>query len=341
MSENLVARFDVGLFDLDGVCYLGPNPVIHAPENIREAIGAGMRQAYVTNNAGRTPAAMAAQLDSLGIPATAANVISSGQVGARMLAQRIPPGSKVLVLGTDALRADVQREGLLVVESSDDEPVAVIQGFSPEIDWLRMSEAALAIRAGALYLATNLDSTIPRDRGLMIGNGSIAAAISNSTGVIPLSAGKPEPEIFEIAARMMKAERPFAIGDNLDTDIQGAVAAKMPVLHVLTGLATARDVVLAPAIQRPTFLADDLRSLNEPYPEINHDGHTVVVEDTRAWWDGTMHVEKKGEELRLPNVLGMNVYRALAHAAWEAADRGVPLETLGEAIPEFNVSREV
>lgn len=162
MPKALVSRFDVGLFDLDGVCYLGKQAVRYAPESIRQAVDGGMRQAYVTNNASRAPEDVAAQLVGLGIPATAATVVNSAQVGARMLRQHVDEGSKVLVLGAEALRDEVRKVGLVVVETADDEPAAVIQGFYQEACWRDLSEAALAIRAGALYVATNLDKTIPR-----------------------------------------------------------------------------------------------------------------------------------------------------------------------------------
>lgn len=336
MSETLVSRFDVGLFDLDGVCYLGKEAVKYAPESIREAIAGGMRQAYVTNNASRAPQAVAEQLVGLGIPATKETVVNSAQVGARMLRQHVAEGSRILVLGAEALRDEVRNVGLVVVESADDEPAAVIQGFYQDACWKDLSEAALAIRAGALYVATNLDKTIPRERGLMVGNGSMVLAVVNSTGVTPLSAGKPEPEIFRIAAQMVQAERPFAIGDNLDTDIQGAVAAQIPALHVLTGLATARDICLAPATHRPEFLADDLRALHEPYPDIETHGEWTVVRAARCRWNG-ISFELPGASLE--GVLDLDSYRALAHASWRAADAGVDLTVLAEALPELSVQR--
>ena len=336
MGETLVSRFDVGLFDLDGVCYLGQKAVDYAPESIRRAINGGMRQAYVTNNASRAPQEVAAQLVGLGIPATEDSVINSAQVGARMLRQHVAEGSKILVLGAQALRDEVRKVGLVVVESADDEPAAVIQGFYPDACWKDLSEAALAIRAGALYIATNLDKTIPRERGLMVGNGSLVLAVANSTGVTPLSAGKPEPEIFRIAAQMLQARRPFAIGDNLDTDIQGAVAAGIPALHVLTGLATARDICLAPVTHRPDFLADDLRSLHEPYPDIEFEGEWTVVRQARCRWIGTAF-DLPG--LASSDVLDLDSYRALAHTAWRVADTGFDPNTLAGALPEFSVHR--
>ena len=336
MEETLVSRFDVGLFDLDGVCYLGNEAVEYAPESIRKAIADGMRQAYVTNNASRAPKEVAQQLVALGIPATEETVVNSAQVGARMLRQHVEEGAKVLVLGAQALRDEVRKVGLVVVESADDEPAAVIQGFDPNTCWAALSEAALAIRAGALYIATNLDKTIPRERGLMVGNGSMVLAVSNSTGVTPLSAGKPEPEIFRNAAEMLQAQRPFAIGDNLDTDIQGAVAARIPVLHVLTGLATARDICLAPATHRPDFLADDLRALHEPYPTVETDGDWFAVRGARCRWNGTGFEFGEGS---VEGPMDLDSYRALAHAAWRAADSGVSALVLAESLPELSVRR--
>lgn len=151
-----------------------------------------------------------------------------------------------------------------------------------------------------------------------------------------MSAGKPEPEIFRIAAQMAHAERPFAIGDNLDTDIQGAVAAGIPVLHVLTGLATARDICLAPPSHRPNFLSDDLRALHEPYPSIELQGEWTVVRGARCRWNGTAF---ELPEAAVNGVLDLDSYRALAHAAWRAADTGIDMAGLASAIPELSVRR--
>lgn len=348
MHSALVSQFDVGLFDLDGVCYLGKEPVVYAPESISTAVQAGLRQAYVTNNASRAPGVVADQLRSLGIPATAESVVNSAQVGSQMLYEHVGAGAKVLVLGAQALRDEVEARGLVVVESADDKPDAVIQGFYESVNWTDLSEAALAIRQGALYVATNLDATIPRERGLMVGNGSLAQAITHTTGVVPLSVGKPEPEIFQIAAKMLKAKNPLAVGDNLDTDIQGAVAAHLPVLHVLTGLASARDICLAVPAQRPTYLADDLRTMLEPYPEVIADGNTVTVGGASARWTGNGFdvTTEAGKALTIDGhesstlVLKLDSYRALAIAAWRAADQGTAREKLEELIPEIKVERD-
>lgn len=364
-DQTLAERYDVGLFDLDGVCYLGNEAIEHAPEEVARAVAGGLRHVYVTNNASRTTDDVARHLAALGFPAVAADVVTSAQVGADIAARRCGEGAKVLVIGGAGLVRAVEERGLKIVHSADDGPDAVLQGFFQDVTWHDLSEAALAIRAGALYIATNLDLVIPRERGLMVGNGALVGAVSLSTGVKPISGGKPEPEIFLAAARGLDSRKPLAIGDNLDTDIKGAVSAGIDCLHVLTGLASARNICLAPPEVRPTFLCDDMRGLNEPYPEVLievgdgrsrqtgdeliDDGEeigfgavakagTVTVGSAQARWteSGVRLFGEREIDVAGGATLNLDEYRALVHAAWKAADAGADLDA---AVGEITVVR--
>lgn len=364
-DQTLAEQYDAGLFDLDGVCYLGNEAIEHAPEEVARAVASGLRHVYVTNNASRTTGDVARHLASLGFPAVAADVVTSAQVGADIAAKRCGEGAKILVIGGAGLIGAVEERGLKIVHSADDGPDAVLQGFFQDVTWHDLSEAALAIRAGALYIATNLDLVIPRERGLMVGNGALVGAVSLSTGVKPISGGKPEPEIFLAAARGLDSRKPLAIGDNLDTDIKGAVSAGIDCLHVLTGLASARSICLAPPEVRPTFLCDDMRGLNEPYPEVlietgggrsrqtgggRVDGGedvgsgdaakagTVTVGLAQARWteSGVRLFGEKEIDVAAGATLNLDEYRALVHAAWKAADAGADLDA---AVGEITVVR--
>ena len=152
-----------------------------------------MRLAFVTNNAARPPSAVVAHLIELGIPAEVEEVITSAQTAAHYLARRLAPGSPVLVVGTTGLTEALQEHGLTPVFSADDRPLAVVQGYSPELDWRQLAEGAIAIRHGAQWVATNLDATVPSPRGPLPGNGSLVAALRHATGVDPVSTGKPDP----------------------------------------------------------------------------------------------------------------------------------------------------
>ncbi|HEY7812674.1 MAG TPA: HAD hydrolase-like protein, partial [Nakamurella sp.] len=219
------------------------------------------RTVVVTNNASRSPSEVAESLSGMGFGITAANVVSSPQAAAAMLADSHPAGARVLVVGAQALCDAITDVGLTPVRAATDDPVAVVQGHSPDTGWHNLAEACIAIRGGADWVATNTDSTLPTDRGLLPGNGSMVAALVTATGLTPRVAGKPARPLLDAAAHRVGAARPLVVGDRLDTDIAAAVAADMPSLFVLTGVSTPTDLVAAGPDLRPTWVSADLRGL--------------------------------------------------------------------------------
>jgi HAD superfamily hydrolase (TIGR01450 family) len=309
------ATYDVALLDLDGVVYIGAAAAPHAVASLDEARRAGMRTAYLTNNASRTPEDVAAQLASLEVAATADEIVTSAQAAAALLAERLGSGDTVLVAGADALRDAVAAVGLRVVTSADDEPRAVVLGYDPTLDYSRLAEAALAIRRGAAFVASNLDATLPTPRGLLPGMGSLAALVSTATGQQPEAAGKPARPLFDISVERTAAKRPLVVGDRLDTDIEGARRAGIPSMVVMTGVATLLDLATAPPERRPDLLASDLRGLNRPHPAAR-DGHCG---DAVAEYDSATKqivVRQRGND-DLDETLA-----AIATAAWQALDDG-------------------
>src|SRR5215472_7834325 len=267
-DEPPASRYDVALLDLDGVVYLGGHPIPGAAEALGKAAAAGMRLAFVTNNASRTPAAVAAQLTALGVPARAQEVITSAQAAARLLAERLPPGAPVLVVGGIGLRWAVRERGLRPVSVASERPAAVVQGYSPDISYSLLTEGTLAVQAGALFVVSNADRTLPTARGRQPGNGAMSRVIATATGQEPLVAGKPEPPLHADSVARTGARRPLVVGDRLDTDIEGAVRVGADSMLVLTGVTHPVDAVLAPPHQRPSYLAADLSGLLTPHPPV-------------------------------------------------------------------------
>jgi HAD superfamily hydrolase (TIGR01450 family) len=268
-SERAPAEvYDVALLDLDGVVYLGAAAVPGAAEALAEARRRGMRLAFVTNNASRSPSAIAAQLAGLGVPATSAEVVTSAQAAAHLIADRLPPGAPVLVVGGIGLRIALRERGLRPVSTAAERPAAVVQGYGPGIDYSVLAEAGLAVRAGAWYVASNVDATLPTARGIQPGNGSLVQVIVTATGTKPVVAGKPEPPLHSEAVARAGARRPLVVGDRLDTDIEGAVRVGADSMLVLTGVTRPADAVLAPRHRRPTYLAQDLVGLLGPHPAV-------------------------------------------------------------------------
>jgi HAD superfamily hydrolase (TIGR01450 family) len=330
----LSQRFDLALIDLDGVTYRGPEPVAHAAASLASARADGMGLTFVTNNASREPEEVAAQLNALGIDAGPSEVATSAQAAAAVLATRLPPGARVLVVGGPGLLAAVRAAGFAVVTSADDVPDAVVQGFAPDVSWRELAEAAYAVALGAWHVVTNRDMTLPNERGLAPGNGALVAAVVAATGVQPLSAGKPEPTMFRLVAERRGSNRPLVVGDRLDTDLAGARAAGFPGLHVFTGVSSARDAVLAAVDERPSFIGADLRSLLVPHP--------VPERGPNGWWvcaGAAARVVSGALELDpvpLPDGgVSVGTVRSACAAVWSAADDDVRVDA--NRVPDLRV----
>ena len=253
--------YDAVLLDLDGTVIRGAEAVPGAPDVVNELRQAGRAVQFITNNASRAPEEVAKHLTALGIRTAPEEVVTSGQAAAALLVTQLPAGAAVLVVGAEALVAAVRLVGLRPVAAASEQPVAVVQGHSPETGWARLAEACLAIRGGAVWIACNIDRTLPTERGLLPGNGAMVAALQVATDREPTVAGKPARALLDTAVDRVGAQRPLMVGDRLDTDIAGAQAAGLDSLLVLSGVADAVALLAAPPEQRPSHLGADLRVL--------------------------------------------------------------------------------
>lgn len=318
--RTLATRYDVALLDLDGVVYVGKHAVDGVPDALARAREAGLRLAFVTNNAARPPEAVAEHLRALGIPAEPAEVITSSQAAAHYLADRLPTGAAVLVVGTTGLVEALRERGLTPVSSADDDPAAVVQGYSPDLDWKQLAEGAVAIRRGVPWVATNLDPTVPSPRGPLPGNGSLVAALRQATGVEPVATGKPDPTMHRESVQRSKAQRPIVVGDRLDTDIEGAAAVGCDSLLVLSGVTSAADLIAAGPEHRPNYLAPTLAGLL-----VEHPGVDVTADGARCgqWLarasSGTLVLVRTASGADSCAGDELDALRALCVAAWSAA----------------------
>ena len=333
----LAERYDAALCDLDGVLYLGDDPVPHAAAAVAAARAAGQRFAFVTNNASRAPATVAERLTRLGMPAEPGDVVTSGQAAGRTLAERLSPGSTVLVVGTEALADEVRavwmRPVRTVAEAGPDGPDAVVQGLAPATSWSDLSEAAVALHGGALWVAGNTDLTLPTSRGQLPGNGAFVEVLVRITGRQPLVSGKPDPALHRVSVERVGAERPLVVGDRLDTDVLGAVRGDADSLLVLTGVTDVSTLLAAPLGSRPTFVGRDLRSLLRAHPQVEVEGESarcgaaVALVDA----DGSLRCDALGSSASARSAGGHEDYgdggdddalRALASLAWSLTDAG-------------------
>lgn len=253
--------YDAVLLDLDGTVICGAEAVPGAPDVVNELRQAGAAVQFITNNASRAPDEVAKHLTVLGVRTVAEEVVTSAQAAVALLAAQLPAGGAVLVVGAEALIVEVRSVGLRPVAAAAERPVAVVQGHSPETGWVRLAEACLAIRDGAMWVACNGDLTLPTERGLLPGNGAMVAALRAATDQEPTVAGKPARPLLDMAVDRIGARRPLVVGDRLDTDIAGARAVGFDSLLVLSGVADSVALLAAPPEQRPSHLGVDLRVL--------------------------------------------------------------------------------
>ncbi|KPM54594.1 haloacid dehalogenase [Frankia sp. R43] len=348
-SRTPASMFDVALMDLDGVVNRGERAVPHAAAVIEAAAVDGMRTVYVTNNALRTPETVAARLTGFGVAAGPTDVVTSAQAAAHVLAERLPAGAKVLVAGGAGLWEAVRAEGLSPTSSAADEPAAVVQGFDPEMTYARLVEAVLAVRAGAWWVASNTDLTVPTERGLAPGNGALVAFVRAATEAEPVVTGKPELAMHAESVRRSGARNPIIVGDRLDTDIEAGTRSATPTLLVFTGVTGPAELFAAPPWHRPTFVAADLRGLRRTQPavEVRDDSSrcgawACVLDGTTLRWHPAADDGRAGRSTNTNTNTntgagagddGLDALRAACALAWAAADAGRTLTALADERP--------
>lgn len=328
MAERaLVDDVEVVLLDLDGTVYAGSRPVPGAAAAVAACRERGVPLRFVTNNASLPPQEVADHLARTDVPASADEVRTSSQAGALVVRRRCGEGARVLVVGGPGVAHACREAGLEPVTSADDAPVAVLQGFGPDVGWAQLTEAAYAIRAGATWVATNTDTVLARERGLALGNGSLVAAVRTATGAEPVVAGKPQSPLLEAAA---DGRRALVVGDRLDTDVAGARAAGMSSLWVATGVDDVRALLAAVPEQRPDHLGADLGALLQPPAPVERTDARGEV----AWRCGDAVVTRSAQGL----VAGaggepVDLLRAASAARWELGDVVVTEDLLSRLAP--------
>jgi HAD superfamily hydrolase (TIGR01450 family) len=360
-ARPLTELYDVALLDLDGVVYIGSHAVSGAAEALAAARDAGMRLAFVTNNAARPPHVVATHLTELGIPATVEEIVTSAQAAAHYLSDRLPRGARVLVVGTTGLDEALQERGLVPVADAHGPVDAVVQGYSPDLTWRQLAEGAIAINRGVPWVATNMDPTVPSPRGRLPGNGSLVAALRHATGVEPIVTGKPDPTMHRESVQRSRAQRPIVVGDRLDTDIEGADAVGCDSLLVLSGVTAPREALAAPPGRRPTYIAADLAGLLLAHPGPRVGDNSAAC---GGWRAVVRKAEGGGQRLTLRTTsrtdlaIGsrdeddLDALRALCAALWasEPADAGdaesggwraARVETEGDDATEMRRTEEV
>jgi HAD superfamily hydrolase (TIGR01450 family) len=312
-ERPLDQTYDLAVLDLDGVVYVGDHAVPAAVEGLETARSHGMHLAFITNNASRPPAEVAAHLRELGVPADDSDVVTSAQAAARLVAGQVPAGSQVYVIGGPGLHEALQELGLEPVTVPDRRPAAVVQGYGPDMPWRQVIDGAILVKEGLPWVASNMDLTVPTPRGAGPGNGALVNLVAEYSGRRPQVAGKPERPLFEETSARVGGRRPLVVGDRIDTDIDGAHTVGWDSLLVMTGVSTVHELASLPPRSRPTYIGADLGCLGLAVPELRTDEAGCHVRGwTAAVEHGRLRIEGEGDR--------HDWWRAAAAALWTHVD---------------------
>ncbi|HEX9838135.1 MAG TPA: HAD-IIA family hydrolase [Anaerolineales bacterium] len=250
------------ILDMDGVIWKADASIGDLPSIFKRIRERGLKYVFATNNSTRTSEQYAARLQEFGVEAEPWQVITSSQAVAHVVAQKFPRGTKVFMLGEDGLRLPLEAEGFEIVSVENAlQAEVLVMGFDRGINFAKGSEAALLVRKGIPFYATNMDKTFPTPRGQIPGAGAWISVITTATGIQPIVAGKPFPFLMEFALEKLgtKQEETLVVGDRLETDIAAGQAVGSPTALVLSGVSTKEQAeAWSPP---PTIIAESLSEL--------------------------------------------------------------------------------
>jgi 4-nitrophenyl phosphatase len=251
------------VFDADGTLYRGEAVLPGAAEFIADLRRLGVPWLVATNNSTTPVAGVAVRLTRMGIPATVDDVLNSSQVAAAYVAREMP-GASVFMVGEAGVCEALLEAGVALTDDWQAAD-AVVVGLDREVTYARLRDAALAIRRGARFVATNPDCTLPTEQGLVPGAGSVIAFLEIATDVQAHVIGKPSPDIFRHALARLgtPAALTAAVGDRPETDISGAQAAGLRTIGVLTG--ASRAEAFAAMETPPDWVFEDMVGLRRVY----------------------------------------------------------------------------
>jgi 4-nitrophenyl phosphatase len=258
------------IIDMDGVLWHGNQAVPGLTDFFQILHDKNLPFILATNNASHTPQQYVSKLAEMGVAIEPKEIMTSALATAMYLTEHMDPAqTRVFVVGEDGAIQALQEQGFTLTGLYEiNGPTSkgadvVVCGKDHTLTWDKLATATLNIRAGAKFIGTNDDNTLPTELGLIHGNGAILAALQTATGVSPTIIGKPEPIMYQQAISRLGADlsETIAIGDKLETDILGAIRTGIRSLMVLGGVSTEADLKVSE--YQPTWVMQDLRAVTE------------------------------------------------------------------------------
>lgn len=287
--NEFIDRFDVFLLDCDGVIWSGDHVFEGVVETLELLRSRGKKTVFVTNNSTKSRQEYLKKFTGLGIPSNVEEIFGSAYSASIYISRILklaPPKNKVFVIGEAGIESELRSEGISFIGGTDPayrrdatpedfkgladgslldpEVGCVLAGLDFHINYLKLSHALQYLRRGAVFLATNVDSTFPMSHGFFPGAGGISMPLVYATGQKPVALGKPSQAMMDAVEGkfQLNRERTCMVGDRLDTDIKFGVDGKLGgTLAVLTGVSKKEQWEAIDAVAVPTYYIDRLSDL--------------------------------------------------------------------------------
>ncbi len=255
-----VSQLTTFLIDLDGVVYRGDELVPGAKEFITWLNANQKKYLFLTNNSFASESQVIAKLARLGIPSDGSHVLGAGQAAVKYIAHRFP-GARVYVIGEQPLFDLVHEHKLELANADATKTDVVLVGLDRSFDYKKLTEAVLAVRAGAAFVAINRDPLLPIAGGFVAGCGTMVGAIEAGSAVTPEVVGKPQPKLLQEAMLLLGSgpAETVMIGDGLEIDILAGARAGTHTLLVFSGKDT--PISLAKSSIKPDYVYDNLAAV--------------------------------------------------------------------------------
>ncbi len=247
---------------MDGVIWKGDAPIGDLAAIFKRIRERGLKFVFATNNGTKTPEDYQKILAGFGVDVDAAQIVTSALGIAFILSQKYRLGTKIFVIGEEGIRVALEEKGFEIVGVEDaPQAEAVVMGIDRGVNFQKIAEATLLVRAGRPFYTTNTDRTFPTPRGEIPGSGAWVSVVSMATRTDPIVAGKPFPYLMELALERLGTlkEEALVVGDRLETDIAAGQAVGCPTALVLSGVGTREEA----KDWNPTIIAESLGKLVE------------------------------------------------------------------------------
>ncbi len=228
---NEFKQFKGLLFDLDGVLYIGKQPIDGAHEAIARIRNSHIQCRFVTNTSTLSLASLSSKIKALGFYIPADEIISAPQAALHYLQKQGDPVCRLL------LANDVKQDFADFRQSDTAAEYIVVGDIGNAWSYPMLNEVFNCLVNGAKLIAIHKNRFWQTEHGLQMDIGGFIEALEYASGTKAMIIGKPSADFFSAALEDMqlKASEVGMIGDDIDSDVGGAQQAGLKGILVRTG----------------------------------------------------------------------------------------------------------